>query len=261
MGGFSKLNGMTPKLKRLLWVLAGTVLLAAALQIVPDLWNRYTYPEFDIEFEPAMRLPAGEVQERNLTEYPIGPEEFEYYASHVPENVTDSAPIVIYCHGAMADEKQGMEKLDVLREEHLWKGDFIYISILDYEFTWLRKHLTQKYGERTYFLIGGSRGGAIAFRQLIKDPGVYSGAILLCPAIGKTAARAAPKFGIPLFIVVGDRDGSITESCYALRDQLEKNQEKFELRVIPDGDHNAPFADNGASWAADAMALVFGESQ
>lgn len=187
-----------------------------------------------------------------LSHYKLS-DSYGYYRSAIPPNFSDDSPLVIYYHGAGADENQGLDKLAKMRKEFGKRG-FGYISPRYYEFQQLRRHLLRLHGDREIYLIGGSRGGREVLEELVQHPNDYAGAILLCPAIlDVSKSYNLSKLTMPILVAVGDVDGiSIAGSR-----ELAKHCPSVWLFEIPDGDHSSPYLAGGDAWLESALSHVF----
>ncbi|MBA4388331.1 MAG: hypothetical protein C0404_10145 [Verrucomicrobia bacterium] len=152
-----------------------------------------------------------------------------------------NAPILIYMHGAGGREEQGMKlfpKLRTLLNERSW----IFICPRDYEYEDLRVELARRYGKRKLFLSGASAGANSAFKEAAGHTNVYSGLILMCPAVHPTAVDEAGKelAGMPLWLVCGELDRIPVESSRKLYSLLKQMNSPVNYHEIPGGNHDAP---------------------
>ncbi|MEM7011786.1 MAG: hypothetical protein AAF585_09910 [Verrucomicrobiota bacterium] len=181
---------------------------------------------------------------------------YGYYRSAIPPNFSDDSPLVIYYHGAGADENQGLDKLARVRKEFEARG-YGYISPRYYEFQQLRKHLLNLHGPRDIYLIGGSRGGREVLEELIEHPNSYEGAILLCPAILDVEANYdLSNLTTPILVAVGDADGISISGSHELAEKCTT----VELFIIPNGDHSSPYLAGGEAWLELVFSHVFSDS-
>ena len=232
---------------RLLFYLAGGLAIYGALHVaVLKLGDGVDYPGPDtLETAPG------------LNHYKFGDGDgYNYYRSEFPENFVESSPLIVYFHGAGADEKQGVDKLATLRRRFGELG-FGYVSPRHYEFADLRQHLFAEHGRRPLHLIGGSRGGREVLEELIRHPGWYAGAILLCPAVVDVERYDLSQLSAPIFIVVGDADAQCYPGCQDLARRLQADGRAVKLTIVPGGDHSSPYLAGGGDWADEAIAHVF----
>ena len=77
------------------------------------------------------------------------------YLVQSPAQITTNAAIIIYMHGAMHDEKQGMNLFPSMRKILAAKG-WILVSPRIYEYDGLLKDVTARFGNHKILLAGAS---------------------------------------------------------------------------------------------------------
>jgi hypothetical protein len=152
-----------------------------------------------------------------------------HYLVQEPLTVAPDAPILIYMHCAGGNRFEGMGTTQPyaqvkaawyrLRTELLERG-WIYACPDEWEFDGLEADLTQRYGTRPIYLMGGSWGGKDVFEEarfkLRKDPKAYAGVALLASMIDCSwtgfrndtgpGAVTADDFPVPVYLAVDEAE-------------------------------------------------------
>ena len=185
----------------------------------------------------------------------------QHYLVQQPDNVEPTAPIVLYLHGADGDETQGMDpeyaegtfaRLRSLLSARGW----IYVTARTADFEGLRKELETKYGPRPIVLSGSSMGGGQSLREAMTNPGLYAGAIVMCPALPMRDAGPAKRLTMPVYIESGENDVLIAEVSRKIAGTMKRGGRPFIYVEIPEGTHRTPIEQ--IDWK---RALDFVESQ
>ena len=154
-------------------------------------------------------------------------------------------PILIYMHGAGGKEEQGMRTLFPGLRGLLNTWGWIYVCPRDGEYAGLRRDLAARYGKRTLYLTGASAGGRSAFWEALREPSVYSGLILMCPAVVRdtipdTVKSDAHVLAMPLWMICGERDAYYAATCRFLENVKKDRRQAVYYHEIPGGDHDDP---------------------
>ena len=159
--------------------------------------------------------------------------------------IPPDAPILIYMHGAGGKEEQGMRTLFPGLRALLNTRGWIYVCPRDEEYTGLRRDLAKRYGKRTLYLAGASAGGRSVFWEALREPALYSGLILMCPAVVRETIPVAVKsdahvLPMPLWMICGERDMYYAATCRFLQSVMKDRRQAVYYHEIPGGNHDDP---------------------
>lgn len=199
---------------------------------------------FELSLLPSVASSAAggnSYPEAKIVTYQSADGDSHVYAVQDSTHLVTQTHVLIYMHGSAGLEEQGMQLFPSLRRLLHARG-WIYICPRDEDYKGLLREIENRYGKQPIFLSGASAGGSSAFEEAIRNPGAYSGLILMCPAISSAGVgnEVSRLLTMPVWIVAGERDNYSVEASRRLYQILNSGDHRVHYHEIPKGNHNAP---------------------